>query len=132
MRNINMLKTIQMLLAVTLLDLACPYAQAIGMLSTADVKEAIDKTIAQLEQAVTAFDQGDNQKAVGLLMEAKQVQKSISSANGKLSMIKARATQKLGQARTSFNDGDSTGGGEAMKAALAGFKELKEQYHAMH
>jgi hypothetical protein len=65
-------------------------------------------------------------------MEAKQTQKSISSANGKLSMIKAKATQKLGQARSNFNEGDSGGGGTAMKEALAGFKELKEQYNAMH
>ncbi len=65
-------------------------------------------------------------------MEAKQVQKSFSTANGKLSMIKSKATQKLGQARSSFNDGDSISGGAAMKEALSGFKEFKEKYDELH
>lgn len=96
------------------------------------MKEAIDQTIAQLEQAVSAYEKGENEKAVELLMEAKQTQKVISSANGQLSMIKSRATHKLGEARSRFNDGDATGGDAAMKEALAGFKELKAKYHAMH
>lgn len=105
---------------------------AIGMPGTSDVKAAIDQTIANLEQAIAVYNQGDSQKAVELLMEAKQVQKSISSANGKLSMIKAKATQKLGLSRNSFNEGDSTAGFDHLKEALAGFKELKENYDAMH
>jgi hypothetical protein len=51
-----------------------------------------------------------------------------SSSNGNLSSIKSKATQKLGQARNSFNDGDLIGDSAAMKEALAGFKELKEKY----
>lgn len=130
--DFNMMKLINILLTATILSFINSTAFAIGMPGTSDVKEAIDQTIAQLEQAVAAFDKGDNQKAVELLMEAKQTQKSISSANGKLSMIKAKATQKLGQARGNFNSGDSTSGGAVMKEALAEFKELKVQYHALH
>ncbi len=127
------MKTIKILLTATLLSLVCSNAVAIGMRNTSDVKKSIDQTIAKLEQAVAIFDKGKDQQAViELLMEAKQVQKLISSANGNLSMIKSRATQKLGQARSSFNDGDLTGGGTAMKEALAGFKELKEKYNAVH
>ena len=111
----------------------CSNAGAIGMRSTSDVKEAIDQTIAHLEKAVAVFDKNNDDKAViEQLMEAKQIQKLISSANGQLSMIKSRATQKLGQARSSFNSGDAKAGGEAMKEALAGFKELKEKYNAVH
>jgi galactitol-specific phosphotransferase system IIB component len=128
-----MMKTIKILLKAAVLSLVCANAVAIGMRSTADVKEAIDQTIAQLEKAVAAFDKNNNDKAViDLLMEAKQTQKSISSANGQLSMIKSRATQKLGLARSRFNDGDAKVGGGAMKEALAGFKELKEKYNAVH
>jgi hypothetical protein len=128
-----MMKIRKFLLTAVLLSIVCSNAVGIGMRSTSDVKKSIDQTIAKLEQAVAIFDKGKDQQAVvGLLMEAKQEQKLISSANGNLSMIKSRATQKLGQARSSFNDGDLTGGGAAMKEALAGFKELKEKYNAMH
>ena len=128
-----MMKAIKILLTTAVLSFVCSNAAAIGMLSTSDVKEAINQTIAQLEKAVAAYDKGENKMTViEMLMEAKQIQKSISSANGKLSMIKSKATQQLGQARSRFNDGDLTGGGVAMKEALAGFKELKEQYDALH
>jgi hypothetical protein len=127
-----MMNAIKTMLMAAVLSFVCSNAVAIGMKSTSDVKKSIDQTIEQLEKAVAAFDNGEEQKVViEMLMEAKQVQKSISSSNGNLSMIKSRATQKLGQARSKFNDGDLTGGGTAMKEALAGFKELKEKYNAM-
>lgn len=101
--------------------------------STADVKNAMDQTIEQLEKAAAAFDKGEDTKGiVDLLMEAKQSQKSISTSDSKLSVIKSRAIQRLGQARTSLNDGDLKGGGEAIKEALASYKELKEKYNLSH
>lgn len=127
-----MIKTFKFLLTAILLSCVFSNAGAIGMKSTSDIKEAIDQTIALLEQADAAFSKGDNPKVVELLMEAKQVQKSISSTNGQLSMMKSRATQKLVQARSHFNEGDSTGGDTAIKEALAEFKELKEKYNAMY
>jgi hypothetical protein len=128
-----MMKAIMILLVAAGLSLIFSNAVAIGMQGTSDVKKSLDLTIEYLEQAVVAFDSGGDQKVVAeKLMEAKQVQKSFSSANGKLSMIKSKATQKLGQARSNFNDGDLKSGGAAMKEALAGFKEFKEQYNAMH
>lgn len=128
-----MMKIIRILFATAVLCLVCSNVSAIGMQGTSDVKKSIDQTIELLEKAVAAFDKGEDQKiVVEKLMEAKQVQKSISSANGRLSMIKSKATQKLGQARSLFSSGDSAGGGAALKEALAGFKELKGQYHAMH
>ena len=127
------MKTIKILLTTAVLSFICSNVVAIGMQGTSDVKKSIDQTIEYLEKAVAAYDKGEDQKVVvEWLMEAKQVQKSISSANGNLSAIKSKATQKLGQARSSFNDGDLIGGGTAMKEALAGFKELKEKYRGMH
>jgi|GEM_PF-1194672 hypothetical protein len=124
---------IKILAMAAILGLAYNNAFAIGMKSTSDLKKSIDQTVAQLEKAVAAFDKGGNQKMViELLMEAKQAQKSISSANGNLSMIKSKASQKLREARSSFEQGDLSAGGAAMKEALAGFKELREKYHAMH
>lgn len=127
------MKIIKIFLAAAILSCVYSSAVAIGMKGTSDIKEAIEQTIAHLETAVAAFDKGESQSVViEKLMEAKQVQKSISSANGQLSMIKSRATHKLGESRSRFNDGDSAGGGAALKEALAGFKELKEKYNAMH
>lgn len=128
-----MMKAIKILLTTAVLSFIYSNAVAIGMQGTSDVKKSLDLTIEHLEKAVAAFDKGGDQKAVvEELMEAKQVQKSFSTANGKLSMIKSRATQKLGLARSSFNDGDLRGGGAAMKEALADFKEFKEKYDALH
>jgi hypothetical protein len=127
------MKIIKILLTTAVLSFVCSNAVAIGMQGTTDVKRSLDLTIQHLEKAVSAFEKGEDPKVVvERLMEAKQVQKTFSTANGKLSMIKSRATQKLGQARSSFNDGDSKSGGDAMKEALAGFKEFKEKYEAMH
>jgi hypothetical protein len=128
-----MMKAIKILLTTAVLSFICSNAVAIGMQGTSDVKKSLDLTIEHLEKAVATFNKGGDQKVViEELMEAKQVQKLFSSANGKLSMIKSKATQKLGQARSSFNDGDLVGGGAAMKEALAGFKEFKEKYDEMH
>jgi hypothetical protein len=128
-----MMKAIKILLTTVILSFICSNVFAIGMQGTSDVKKSIDKTVELLEKAVAAFDKGEDQKViVEMLMEAKQVQKSFSTANGKLSMIKSKATQKLGQARTGFNDGDLISGGAAMKEALAGFKEFKEKYDELH
>lgn len=128
-----MMKAIKILLMTAAFSFICSNALAIGMQGTSDVKKSLDLTIEKLEKAVAAFDKGGDQNAiVELLMEAKQVQKTFSTANGKLSMIKSKATQKLGQARSSFNEGDLTSGGAAMKEALAGFKEFKEKYESMH
>lgn len=128
-----MMNAIKILLTAGILSLIYSNANAIGMKGTSDIKEAINQTIELLQKAVDAYDNGGDIKAVNdNLMEAKQVQKSISSSNGTLSMIKSKATHQLGQARSHFNDGDLKGGGEAMKEALAGFKELKEKYNATH
>jgi hypothetical protein len=131
--DFNMMKIMKFLFTAVALSLICSTAFAIGGQGTSDIKKSIDQTIEYLEEAVAAYDKGEGQKVVvEKLMEAKQVQKSISSSNGNLSTIKSKATQKLGQARSSFNDGDLKGGGAAMKEALAGFKELKEKYNGMH
>ncbi|MEQ1544113.1 hypothetical protein [Methyloglobulus sp.] len=128
-----MMKAIKILLTTAVLSFIFSNAIAIGMQGTSDVKKSIDQTIEHLEKAIAAFDKGEDQKVVAeRLMEAKQVQKSISSSNATLSMIKSKATQKLGQARSSFNDSDLIGGGAAMKEALANFKELKKKYNAAY
>lgn len=101
--------------------------------NNAEVKAALDQTVAKLEQAVAAFDKGEDVKVVvDMVLEAKQLQKPIATSDAKLSVIKSKSTNKLGQARSSFNDGDLKSGGEFLKDALAGYKEVKDKYNATH
>lgn len=123
---------IKSLFVIALFGLALVGPQAFAE-SGAEVKAAIDQTIAKLEEAAAAFDKGAEPKVlVDLVMEAKQLQKTISTSDAKISIVKARGTQKLGQARTSLNDGDLKSGGELIKGALADYKEVKEKYNATH
>ncbi|MEQ1560596.1 MAG: hypothetical protein ABL933_16875 [Methyloglobulus sp.] len=97
------------------------------------VKAAIEQTVAKLEQAVAAFDKGEDPKViVDLVIEAKQAQKSFATSDPKISIKKAQGSNKLGQARTAINDGDLKKGGELIKEALAGYKEVKESYNSTH
>lgn len=101
--------------------------------NNAEVKAAIEQTVAKLEQAVAAIEKGEDTKAVvDMVIEAKQLQKSISTSDPKVSIKKSQSSNKLGQARTSLNDGDLKKGGELVREALAGYKEVKEKYNATH
>jgi hypothetical protein len=101
--------------------------------NNAEVKAAIDQTVAKLEQTAAAFDKGEDAKVLAdMVMEAKQLQKSISTSDAKVSIKKTQGSNKLGKARTSFNDGDMKQGGELVKEALADYKEVKEKYNATH
>ncbi len=101
--------------------------------NNAEVKAAIDQTVAKLEQAVAALEKGEDAKAVAeMVAEAKQLQKSIATSDPKVSIKKSQGSNKLGQARTSLNEGDLQKGGELVKEALAAYKEVKEKYNATH
>ena len=101
--------------------------------NVAEVKAAIEETIAKLEQAASAVDKGEDAKSiVALVLEAKQLQKSISTSDAKISIKKANGSNKLGQARTALNDGDLKKGGDLVKEALADYKDVKEKYNATH
>jgi hypothetical protein len=98
-----------------------------------EVKAAIDQTVAKLEETAAAVDKGEDAKALAdMVMEAKQIQKSISTSDPKVTIKKNQGSNKLGKARTSFNDGDMKQGGELVKEALADYKEVKEKYDASH
>ncbi len=101
--------------------------------NNAEVKAAIDKTVTKLEEAAAALDKGQDAKAVAeIVMEAKQLQKSISTSDPKVSIKKSQGSKKLGEARTALNDGDAKKGAELVKGALADYQEVKEKYNATH
>jgi hypothetical protein len=125
----NHLKTL-ISIAVLSLGLASTSAYAEN---EAEVKAAIDQTIAKLEQTVTALDKGEDPKAiVEMVLEAKQLQKSISTSDAKISIKKTQGSNKLGKARTALLDGDTKTGGDIVKEALADYQEVKEKYNATH
>lgn len=125
----NALKTLIYLVIISFASV-CTLAYAEN---NEQVKAAIDQTVAKLEQAVAALDKGEDTKAiVDLVIEAKQSQKSISTSDPKVSIKKSQGSNKLGQARTSLNDGDMKKGGELVKEALADYKDVKEKYNATH
>jgi hypothetical protein len=125
----NALKTLVYLVVISFASVSTlAYAE-----NNAEVKAAIDQTVAKLEQAVAALEKGEDTKAiVDMVIEAKQLQKSISTSDGKVSIKKSQGSNKLGQARTSLNDGDLKKGGELVREALADYKEVKEKYNATH
>lgn len=101
--------------------------------NNAEVKAAIEQTVTKLEQAVAALDKGEDAKAIAeMVIEAKQAQKSIATSDPKVSIKKSQGSNKLGQARTSLNDGDVKKGGDLVREALADYKEVKEKYNATH
>jgi large subunit ribosomal protein L7/L12 len=125
----NVLKTVIYIMAISFLSVsAIAYAE-----NNEQVKAAIDQTVTKLEQAVAALDKGEDTKAiVDMVIEAKQSQKSIATSDPKVAIKKSQGSNKLGQARTSLNDGDLKKGGELVREALADYKEVKEKYNATH
>ncbi|MEQ1484457.1 hypothetical protein [Methyloglobulus sp.] len=125
----NALKTLVYLAAISFVSVSTlAYAE-----NNEQVKAAIEQTVAKLEQAVAALDKGEDAKViVEMVLEAKQAQKPISTSDPKVAIKKAQGSNKLGQARTSLNDGDLKKGGELVKEALADYKEVKEKYNATH
>ncbi|NOU22356.1 MAG: hypothetical protein HOO93_11325 [Methyloglobulus sp.] len=125
----NAIKTLVYLVIISFASVSpSAYAE-----NNAEVKAAIDQTVAKLEQAVAAVDKGEDAKAiVEMVLEAKQLQKPISTSDPKVSIKKSQGSNKLGQARTSLNDGDIKKGGELVKEALADYREVKEKYNATH
>lgn len=127
------MKTVKMLVKMTVLGIILLFLSSAYAENNAEVKAAIDQTVAKLEEAVAAIAKGaDNKAIVDLVIEAKQAQKSIASSDPKISIKKSQGSNKLGQARTAYNDGDAAKGAELVKEALAGYKEVKDAYNATH
>jgi 2,3-bisphosphoglycerate-independent phosphoglycerate mutase len=131
-RGFNIMNVIKILFQLVIISFASVSTLAYAE-NNEQVKAAIEQTVAKLEQAAAAVDKGEDAKAiVEMVLEAKQLQKPISTSDPKVSIKKAQGSNKLGQARTALNDGDLKNGGELVKDALADYKEVKEKYNATH
>jgi hypothetical protein len=106
-------------------------AFAIANPSYEDVKAAIDNTLAKVEEAKTALDNGANNEAViDMVTDARQLQKDI--ANNVLDVKRNQASNVLKQVRTALLNNESQAAKESLADALNRYKEIKQLYAANH
>jgi ATP/maltotriose-dependent transcriptional regulator MalT len=127
------MKAIKILMYWVMITLVSTSSIAYSADNPEEIKAALEQTVAKLEEAVAAMDKGeDGKKIADLIVEARQLQKGISTSDSKVSMKRSQSNHKLVMARTSINEGDLKTGGELLKEALAGYKEVKEKFNASH
>jgi hypothetical protein len=97
------------------------------------IKAAINDTVAKVEEAIAALEKGEQANKVSeIIVEARQFQKSISTSDSKVSMLRSKSNHKLVEARNSIINGDAKTGGDLLKEALAGYQEVKVKFNASH
>jgi hypothetical protein len=106
-------------------------ASAVANPSYEDVKAAIDNTLAKVEEAKTALDNGANNEAViDLVTDARQLQKDI--ANNVLDLKRNQASNVLKQARSALQSNEPQSAKEFLADAVNRYKEIKQLYAANH
>jgi hypothetical protein len=106
-------------------------ASAVVNPSYEDVKAAIDNTLAKVEEAKAALDNGANNEAViDMVTDARQLQKDI--ANNVLDLKRNQASNVLKQARTALSNNELQAAKESLADALNRYKEIKQLYAANH
>ncbi|MCK9395906.1 MAG: hypothetical protein M0Q44_09980 [Methylobacter sp.] len=95
------------------------------------VKAAIDNTLAKVEEANTALNNGvDNEAVIDMVTDARQLQKDI--ANNVLDVKRNQASNVLKQVRTSLQKNELQLAKESLADALNRYKEIKQLYAANH
>ncbi|WP_027150101.1 hypothetical protein [Methylobacter tundripaludum] len=106
-------------------------AFAVANPSYEDVKAAIDNTLAKVEEAKAALDNGANNEAViDLVTDARQLQKDI--ANNVLDLKRNQASNVLKQARAALQSNEPQSAKESLTDALNRYKEIKQLYASNH
>lgn len=96
-----------------------------------DVRTAIDKTLAKVEEANSALNTGSNSETVlDMVTDARQIQKDI--ANNVLDVKRNQASSVLKQARAALEKQDLQAAKESLADALNRYKEIKQLYIANH
>ncbi|MGZ5622026.1 MAG: hypothetical protein ACXWFG_14290 [Methylobacter sp.] len=106
-------------------------AFAVANPSYEDVRSAIDNTLAKVEEAKTALDNGANNEAlIEMVTDARQLQKDI--ANNVLDVKRNQASNVLRQARTALQNNELQSAKESLIDALNRYKEIKQLYASAH
>lgn len=96
-----------------------------------DVKSAIDNTIAKVEEAANALNNGaDNETVIKLVSDARQIQKDI--ANNVLDVKRNQASSMLNKARAALKNNDLASAKETLKDATSRYKEIDRLYAVNH
>jgi hypothetical protein len=96
-----------------------------------DVKTAIENTLAKVEEAITALNNGtDNEAVAKLVSDARQTQKDI--ANNVLDVKRNRASGVLNQARAALKDNNLQAAKESLTDAASKYKEIQQIYASTH
>lgn len=106
-------------------------AFAVANPSYDDVRAAIDNTLAKVEEAKNALDNGANNEAViDMVTDARQLQKDI--ANNVLDLKRNQASNVLKQVRAALMNNEQQAAKESLADALNRYKEIKQLYAANH
>ncbi|WP_031438491.1 hypothetical protein [Methylobacter tundripaludum] len=125
------MNTFKKILATVAMAAMTSSAFAVANPSYEDVKAAIDNTLAKVEEAKAALDNGANNEAViDLVTDARQLQKDI--ANNVLDLKRNQASNVLKQARSALQSNEPQSAKESLTDALNRYKEIKQLYASNH
>ncbi len=106
-------------------------AFAVANPSYEDVKAAIDNTLAKVEEAKTALENGaDNEKLIDMVTDARQLQKDI--ANNVLDVKRNQASNVLKKVRTAIEKNELQSAKESLNDAVNRYKEIQKLYATTH
>jgi len=125
------MNTFKKILASFVIAAASSSAFAVANPTYEDVKVAIDTTLAKVEEAITALNNGTDNEAVGkIVSDARQTQKDI--ANNVLDVKRNRASGVLNQARNALKNNDVQAAKESLTDAANRYKEIQQIYASSH
>ncbi|HEY8220056.1 MAG TPA: hypothetical protein VIF86_08135 [Methylobacter sp.] len=125
------MNTFKKILASVVIAAMSPSAFAVANPSYEDVRAAIDNTLAKVEEAKAALDNGANNEAViDIVTDARQLQKDI--ANNVLDVKRNQASNVLKQVRSALLNNEPQAAKESLADALNRYKEIKQLYAANH
>jgi hypothetical protein len=106
-------------------------ASAVINPSYEDVKAAINNTLAKVEEANAALENGvDSEKVIDMVSDARQLQKDI--ANNVLDVKRNQASNVLKQARMALQNNELKSAKESLTDALNRYNEIKQLYASNH
>lgn len=125
------MNTFKKILASLIMAVMSSTAFAVVNPSYEDVRSAIDNTLAKVEQAKAALDNGANNEAlIDMVTDARQLQKDI--ANNVLDVKRNQASNVLKQARTALQNNELESAKASLMDALNRYKEIKQLYASNH
>jgi len=125
------MNTLKKILASLVIAALSSSAFAVANPTYEDVKVAIENTLAKVEEAISALNNGSDNETVGkLVSDARQTQKDI--ANNVLDVKRNRASGVLNQARNALKNNDVQAARESLTDAANRYKEIQQIYASAH